>query len=99
MQATSALDSKSEALVQEALDRLLLAGNHTVLIIAHRLSTVRNADVVYVIDNGQVQQEGTHDELLLQDGLYRKLVQKQLQADVKENWGVVGDSKNGLKEE
>ena len=83
-EATSALDAESEHLVHQALDRLLHEGGHTVLVIAHRLSTVKNADVVYVIDGGRVQQQGTHDELVRQEGIYRRLVLRQLQKDVKE---------------
>jgi len=77
-EATSALDSESEHLVQEALDRLM--EGRTTLVIAHRLSTVRDADRVVVLDGGRVQEQGTHDELLAADGLYRKLVERQFQA-------------------
>ena len=77
-EATSALDSESEHLVQEALDRLMQG--RTTLVIAHRLSTVRDADRVVVLQGGVVQEQGTHDELLAADGLYRKLVERQFQA-------------------
>jgi len=77
-EATSALDSESEHLVQEALDRLM--EGRTTLVIAHRLSTVRDADRVVVLDQGVVQEQGTHDELLARDGLYRRLVERQFQA-------------------
>ncbi len=77
-EATSALDSESEHLVQEALDRLM--EGRTTLVIAHRLSTVRDADRVVVLDQGAVQEQGTHDELLARDGLYRRLVERQFQA-------------------
>jgi ATP-binding cassette subfamily B protein len=74
-EATSALDSESEHLVQEALERLM--HGRTVLVIAHRLSTVRDADRVVVIDGGKVAETGTHDELVARDGVYRRLVERQ----------------------
>lgn len=74
-EATSALDTESEHLVQEALDRLMQG--RTTLVIAHRLSTVRDADRVLVLDGGVVQESGTHDELVERDGLYRRLVERQ----------------------
>jgi subfamily B ATP-binding cassette protein MsbA len=74
-EATSALDTESEAKVQEALERLM-AGRTTILI-AHRLSTVRGADRIYVIDKGQVVETGDHDSLMAQRGLYARLAQSQ----------------------
>ncbi len=75
-EATSALDAESEHQVQEALGRLM--EGRTTLVIAHRLSTVKQADRVLVLDDGRVVQEGTHEELLAADGLYRQLVRRQL---------------------
>ena len=74
-EATSALDSESEHLVQEALERLMVG--RTVLVIAHRLSTVRDADRVVVLEGGGVVEAGTHDDLVSRDGVYRRLVERQ----------------------
>lgn len=75
-EATSALDAESEHLVQEALDRLMKG--RTTLVIAHRLSTVRDADLVVVMEHGKILQQGSHEELMGQQGLYRRLVERQL---------------------
>lgn len=74
-EATSALDTESEALVQAALERLM-QGRAT-LMIAHRLSTVRNADRIYVIEAGRVVEEGSHDALVAKGGLYSRLARQQ----------------------
>ena len=70
-EATSSLDSESERLVQAALDRL--KAGRTTLVIAHRLSTVTDADVIYVIEDGRVAEQGSHGELLARGGLYARL--------------------------
>lgn len=78
-EATSSLDSESEALVQEALDRLMQG--RTTFVIAHRLSTVRNADRIVVIDQGRIVDEGTHDALMERGGLYAELYARQFEDD------------------
>jgi len=70
-EATSSLDSESEALIQDALN-ILMKGK-TVMVIAHRLSTIMNMDRIIVVDGGKIVAQGSHDELLKQDGLYKKL--------------------------
>ncbi|MEQ5870050.1 ABC transporter ATP-binding protein [Sagittula sp. NFXS13] len=78
-EATSALDTQSEAVVQKALEQL--AEGRTTLVIAHRLSTVRNADKIVVMDAGQVVEQGTHDTLLAKGGTYAALYNMQFGAE------------------
>jgi len=78
-EATSSLDGESESLVQAALDALIARGQCTILLVAHRLSTVINAQQIAVLDGGHIVERGTHDELVNTEGsIYRKLVQRQL---------------------
>ena len=70
-EATSALDSESEKLISEALNTLMKG--RTTISVAHRLSTIRNADMIYVIDNGKVSEKGTHEELIMNNQLYSRL--------------------------
>jgi ATP-binding cassette, subfamily B, bacterial MsbA len=78
-EATSALDSESERLVQDAMEKLLQG--RTVFVIAHRLSTVRNADQIVVMQAGRIVQRGTHNELLAEEGMYRHLYRLQFAAE------------------
>ncbi|KIZ04358.1 hypothetical protein MNEG_3599 [Monoraphidium neglectum] len=76
-EATSALDAESEERVQQALDRVMQDRGRTVLVIAHRLSTVRNADRIVVLDRGEIAEQGTHKELTALKGIYYSLVRRQ----------------------
>jgi ABC-type multidrug transport system fused ATPase/permease subunit len=84
-EATSALDSESEVLVQEAINNLMK--NRTTFVIAHRLSTVRNADCIIVIDDGKVVEEGSHAELMKRNGLYTKLYNMQFKLSKEQGVG------------
>ena len=76
-EATSALDSESEQLIQEAIDEL--KRRCTLVIIAHRMSTIVNADRIVILDNGRVVEEGSHHELLQRKGLYQRYYTLQMQ--------------------
>ena len=67
-EATSSVDTRTEKLIQEAMDKLM--ENRTSFIIAHRLSTIKNADKIIVIENGEIIEQGSHEELLNQKGYY-----------------------------
>jgi ABC-type multidrug transport system fused ATPase/permease subunit len=85
-EATSAVDTETEQLIQEALDRVMK--DRTVVAIAHRLSTLRNANKLIVLDKGEIAEVGTHDELMeKEDGIYRKLV--KIQTDLNQNVAIV----------
>lgn len=74
-EATSALDTESERLVQEALDHMM--ENRTSLVIAHRLSTIQKADHIVVMERGNIVEQGTHQELMIKDGVYKRLIELQ----------------------
>jgi subfamily B ATP-binding cassette protein MsbA len=74
-EATSSLDTESERLVQDAINNMMQ--QRTSIVIAHRLSTIRNADEIIVLQKGEIAERGTHDELLLMGGIYKKLVEMQ----------------------
>ena len=83
-EATASLDPENEHLIQEALTEMTVG--KTVIIIAHRLATIENADQILVIDGGRVVQKGTHQRLIGQDGLYQRFVKIRKQA---ESWSIV----------
>jgi ABC-type multidrug transport system fused ATPase/permease subunit len=78
-EATSSIDAYTELIIQKALDRVLR--NRTSIIIAHRLSTVRNSDKIVVLDKGRIAEQGTHDELIRLGGLYKQLYEMQFKYD------------------
>merc|ERR1712176_13082 len=77
-EATSALDAESEGVVQEAIDKMISTSNRTVVVVAHRLSTIQGASKIVVVKNGKLEEVGTHAELYAKEGLYYNLVRKQL---------------------
>ena len=81
-EATSALDNTTEILIQNALDELCVG--RTTLVVAHRLSTIKNADEIAVVDDGQIVEQGTHENLMKQQGIYYRLYQLQFRANIGE---------------
>ncbi len=87
--STSAVDAETEAAIQEALDTMMREAHRTVFVIAQRISTVRDADLILVLDEGEIKARGTHDELLRDSELYNEILGSQLEA---EPVGPAGDS-------
>ena len=83
-EATASVDPENEHLIQQAISNL--ANGKTIIIIAHRLATIENADQILVIDDGQITQQGTHNELIEQDGLYKRFIDIRQKA---EGWTIV----------
>ena len=75
-EATANIDTETEQLIQEALEKLMQ--NRTTIMVAHRLSTIQHADKIMVMHKGRIRETGTHQELLAQDGIYKKLYELQL---------------------
>ena len=78
-EATSALDNTTEIYIQQSLDEL--CRGRTTLVVAHRLSTIKNADEIAVISNGRVTEQGTHDELMAKNGVYAELYRLQFREE------------------
>jgi ATP-binding cassette subfamily B protein len=88
--STSAVDTETEALIRQALERLMQG--RTTLIIAHRIQTVMNADLILVFDQGRIVQQGKHEELLQEAGPYRQIyeLQTRIEAELEEEVSCVG---------
>src|SRR5215217_5784103 len=98
--STSAVDAETEAAIQDSLDRLMREGHRTVFVIAQRISTVRDADLILVLDNGEIAAMGTHEELLRDSELYNEILGSQVLAEPLTTGGTFGEnpSPNGQED-
>ncbi|QDZ23496.1 ABC transporter [Chloropicon primus] len=97
-EATSALDAESEGVVQEAIDKMIAQQERTVVIVAHRLSTIQGASKIVVVKDGKLEEQGSHSELYAKEGLYYRLVRKQLRGQSDSMALLPSSSKTSLDE-
>jgi ATP-binding cassette subfamily B protein len=96
--STSAVDAETEAEIQASLDRLMREGHRTVIVIAQRISTVRDADLILVLDDGEIAAMGTHEELLRDSELYNEILGSQVLVDPVAAGGILDPSPNGRED-